>query len=96
MDRVRWSSPFGYQTRLLSAEEDPQQLLAALTAPDASVVRAKGWLTDLTGQRHLLQLVGRRAELLPLAPDAGPAGPDRLRVIGLAGVCRFGQLLLNK
>ncbi|MSW23787.1 MAG: hypothetical protein F2905_04255 [Actinobacteria bacterium] len=74
----------------------PQQLLAALTAPDAGVVRAKGWLTDLAGQRHLLQLVGRRAELLPLAPDAGPAGADRLLVIGLVGVYHHGQLLLNK
>ena len=80
----------------LTAPLDPQQLLAALTAPDAGVVRAKGWLTDLTGQRHLLQQVGRRIELLPLAPDAGPAGADRLLVIGLAGVYRCGQLLLNK
>ena len=81
---------------VLTAPLDPQQLLAALTAPDAGVVRAKGWLTDLAGQRHLLQQVGRRAELLPLAPDARPPGPDRLLVIGLAGVYRSGQLLLNK
>ena len=80
----------------LAAPMDPKQLLAALTAPDAGVVRAKGWLTDLAGQRHLLQLVGRRAELLPLAPDAGPAGPDRLLVIGLVGVYHHGQLILNK
>jgi G3E family GTPase len=80
----------------LTAPLDPQQLLAALTAPDAGVVRAKGWLTDLTGQRHLLQQVGRRIELQPLAPDAGPAGADRLLVIGLAGVYRCGQLLSNK
>ncbi len=80
----------------LTAPLDPQQLLAALTAPDAGVVRAKGWLTDLAGQRHLLQLVGRRAELLPLAPDAGPAGADRLLVIGLGGVYQHGHLLLNK
>jgi G3E family GTPase len=80
----------------LTAPLDPQQLLATLTTPDAGVVRAKGWLTDLTGQRHLLQQVGRRIELLPLAPDAGPTGADRLLVIGLAGVYRLGQLLLNK
>ena len=80
----------------LSAPLDPQQLLAALTAPDAGVVRAKGWLTDLAGQRHLLQQVGRRIELLPLAPNAGPAGPDRLLVIGLAGIYRRGDLLPNK
>jgi G3E family GTPase len=80
----------------LTAPLDPQQLLAALTVPDAGVVRAKGWLTDLAGQRHLLQQVGRRIELLPLAPDAGPAGADRLLVIGLAGVYRCGQLLSNK
>jgi G3E family GTPase len=80
----------------LTAPLDPQQLLAALTAPDAGVVRAKGWLTDLAGQRHLLQQVGRRIELQPLAPDVGPAGADRLLVIGLAGVYRCGQLLSNK
>ena len=81
---------------VLSAPLDPQQLLAALTAPDAGVVRAKGWLTDLTGQRHLLQQVGRRIELLPLAPDVAPSGPDRLLVIGLAGIYRPGHLLLNQ
>ena len=80
----------------LTAPLDPQQLLAALTAPDAGVVRAKGWLTDLAGQRHLLQQVGRRIELLALAPGAGPPGPDRLLVIGLAGRYSPGQLLLNK
>ena len=80
----------------LTAPLDPQQLLAALTAPDAGVVRAKGWLTDLAGQRHLLQQVGRRIELQPLAPDVGPAGADRLLVIGLAGVYRCGQLLSSK
>ena len=81
---------------VLSEPLDPQQLLAALTAPDVGVVRAKGWLTDLAGQRHLLQLVGRRIELLPLAPSAGPSGPDRLLVIGLAGIYRNGYLLLKK
>ena len=80
----------------LTAPLDPQQLLAAMTTPDAGVVRAKGWLTDLAGQRHLLQLVGRRAELLPLAPDVAPSGPDRLLVIGLAGIYRPGHLLLNQ
>ena len=75
---------------------DPKQLLAALTAPDAGVVRAKGWLTDLAGQRHLLQQVGRRIELQPLAPDVAPSSPDRLLVIGLAGIYRPGHLLLNK
>ena len=80
----------------LSAPLEPQHLLEALSAPDSGVVRAKGWLTDLSGQRHLLQLVGRRAELLPLSPDAGPTGLDRLLVIGLAGIYRSGRLLLNK
>jgi G3E family GTPase len=81
---------------MLTAPLDPQHLLEALSAPDSGVVRAKGWLTDLSGQRHLLQLVGRRAELLPLSPDAGPTGLDRLLVIGLTGIYRSGRLLLNK
>jgi G3E family GTPase len=80
----------------LSAPLDLQALLQGLSDPTAGVVRAKGWLTDLAGQRHLLQQVGRRIELLPLAPNAGPSGPDRLLVIGLAGIYRIGNLLLNK
>jgi hypothetical protein len=80
----------------LSAPLDLQALLQGLSDPSAGVVRAKGWLTDLAGQRHLLQQVGRRIELLPLAPNAGPAGPDRLLVIGLAGIYRRGDLLQNK
>ena len=80
----------------LSAPLDLQALLQGLSDPTSGVVRAKGWLTDLAGQRHLLQQVGRRIELLPLAPDVGPSGPDRLLVIGLAGIYRRGDLLLNK
>ncbi|MEY4268274.1 MAG: hypothetical protein RIS90_2809 [Pseudomonadota bacterium] len=87
------SDRFVNELLVLAAPIDPQQLLASLSAPDAGVVRVKGWLTDLTGQRHLLQQVGRRVELLPLASDAGPQGPDRLLVIGLAGVYRSQQLL---
>jgi G3E family GTPase len=79
----------------LSAPLDCQALLQGLSEPTAGVVRAKGWVTDLAGQRHLLQQVGRRIELLPLAPNAGPSGPDRLLVIGLAGIYRRGDLLLN-
>ena len=90
------SDRFVNELLVLAAPMDPQQLLASLTAQDVGVVRAKGWLTDLAGQRHLLQQVGRRAVLRPLSPDAGPAGPDRLLVIGLAGVYRQGQLLLNR
>jgi G3E family GTPase len=75
---------------------DPQALLQGLIDPTNGVVRAKGWLTDLTGQRQLLQQVGRRLELLPLAPDAGPPGPDRLLIIGLASIYRRGDLLFNK
>jgi G3E family GTPase len=80
----------------LSAPLDLQALLQGLSDPAAGVVRAKGWLTDLAGQRHLLQQVGRRIELLPLAPDVAPSGPGRLLVIGLAGIYRRGDLLLNK
>jgi len=75
---------------------DPQALMQGLIDPTTGVVRAKGWLTDLTGQRHLLQQVGRRIELQPLAPDVAPSSPDRLLVIGLAGIYRAGHLLLNQ
>ncbi|MBU3739868.1 MAG: cobalamin biosynthesis protein CobW [Rhodoferax sp.] len=72
---------------------DPHPLLQALSDPAAGVVRAKGWLTDLSGQCHLLQQVGRRIEMEPLPAEVAPAGPDRLLVIGLAGVYRRGSLL---
>ena len=90
------SDRFVNELLALSAPLDLQALLQGLSDPAAGVVRAKGWLTDLAGQRHLLQQVGRRIELLPLAPNAGPPGPDRLLVIGLAGTYRIGNLLLNK
>jgi G3E family GTPase len=90
------SDRFVNEMLLLSAPLDPKSLLQGLIDPTVGVVRAKGWLTDLAGQRHLLQQVGRRIELLALAPDAGPPGPDRLLVIGLAGRYSPGQLLLNK
>jgi len=90
------SDRFVNELLVLSAPLDPQALLQGLSDPTAGIVRAKGWLTDLAGQRHLLQQVGRRIELLPLAPNAGPPGPDRLLVIGLAGIYRIGNLLLNK
>ena len=80
----------------LSAPLDLQVLLQGLSDPSAGVVRAKGWLTDLAGQRHLLQQVGRRIELQPLATDVAPSSPDRLLVIGLAGIYRAGYLLLNQ
>ena len=69
----------------LDAPLDPAPLLEALRTQNHGVVRAKGWLTDLSGQAYLLQLVGRRLDLQKLQPDAPPHGPDRLLVIGLAG-----------
>ena len=90
------SDRFVNELLALSAPLDLQALLQGLSDPTAGIVRAKGWLTDLAGQRHLLQQVGRRIELLPLAPNAGPPGPDRLLVIGLAGIYRPGYLLLNQ
>lgn len=77
---------------LLPAPMDPQALVDYLSAPTSGVIRAKGWLTDLTGQRQQLQLVGRRIELKPLTPDAYPPGPDRLLLIGLAADYRSNPL----
>lgn len=90
------SDRFVNELLALSAPLDPQALLQGLSDPTAGIVRAKGWLTDLAGQRYLLQQVGRRIELLPLAPDVAPSGPDRLLVIGLVGIYRPGHLLLNQ
>ncbi len=87
------SERFVSELLTLPAALDPQPLLLALGDPAAGIVRAKGWITDLSGQRHLLQQVGRRIELLPSSVDAPAPGPDRLLVIGLSGLYRRGALL---
>jgi len=79
----------------LPAALDPQPLLLALGDPAAGIVRAKGWITDLSGQRHLLQQVGRRIELTPLTTQTPAPGPDRLLVIGLAALYRRDNLPVN-
>ena len=68
-----------------------QQLVHAMTKRNAGVVRAKGWLTDVNGQRYLLQMVGSRTELTLLTHQPLAAGPDRLLIIGLAMRYRVGQ-----
>lgn len=59
---------------------DLPALMRELSAPDARVLRAKGIVTALDGQRWVVQAVGRRVEAVP-APrgDQGPSG--RLVVI---------------
>lgn len=68
-----------------------QQLVHAMTKRNAGVVRAKGWLTDVNGQRYLLQMVGSRTELTLLTQQPLAARPDRLLIIGLATRYRVGQ-----
>lgn len=58
---------------------DPQSTAAALASADLNLLRAKGFVQDVHGQRHAIQCVARRATAQPTAPNA----PLGLVVIGL-------------
>lgn len=60
---------------------DPVALARQLEAADAGILRAKGFVTDATGQRWLVQLAGTRTELTPWPGR----GEGRLVLIGLRG-----------
>ncbi len=75
---------FTSETLRFDAPQNLPALLAHLSAPGSGVLRAKGLLTGLDGQRQLLQIAGRRAELSPAPPVANNATPDHLLVIRLA------------
>ena len=75
---------FVSRSALLPAPQDPPALARRLADDAPGVLRAKGLLTDADGRRWLLQVVGREARLSPAPP--GARGPDRLAVIGVAGV----------
>ncbi len=60
---------------------DPERLCAVLTDPASGVLRAKGFVRDRSGAAHLIQTVGRRAEIT----DAAEVSPGRLVCIGLRG-----------
>jgi G3E family GTPase len=75
---------FVSRSQRLDGPQDPALLAQRLTAAGSGVLRAKGLLTDLEGRRVLLQVVGTHAQLAPAPADA--TGPDRLAVIGLAGL----------
>jgi len=62
---------------------DSRGLAAALADPALGVIRAKGVLVDRDGNAVVLQVVGARAELSPLAAGRAPVG--RLVCIGLKG-----------
>jgi G3E family GTPase len=68
----------------LVGPQDVDNLVQRLTAPGSGVLRAKGLLTDPQGRRWLLQVVGTSAQCTPAPTSA--AGPDRLAVIGVAGL----------
>lgn len=78
------SARFVSRSERLAWRQDPPTLVQRLTAPGSGVLRAKGLLTDAAGRRLLLQVVGTQAQVTPAPATAG--GPDRLAVIGLAGL----------
>lgn len=63
---------------------DLDALTARLSAPEAGLLRAKGWVVDGQGQRWLVQTVGMRTQLTRAsATDGSPSGT--LVMIGLRG-----------
>ncbi|MEL6884597.1 MAG: CobW family GTP-binding protein [Pseudomonadota bacterium] len=66
---------------------DAAALAQSLAQPDNGVVRAKGFVTDLSGQTYAVQIVGTRW-------DATPAGADANGIvcIGLAGMLQHHRL----
>jgi G3E family GTPase len=78
------SGRFVSRSRCLHGPQDVAALVGRLTDPGSGVLRAKGLLTDPDGRRLLLQVVGTQARLTPAPVTA--SGPDRLAVIGLAGL----------
>ena len=75
---------FVSRSATLPAPQDPPALARRLADAAPGVLRAKGLVTDADGRRWLLQVVGRETRLSP-APAAA-RGPDRLAVIGVAGL----------
>lgn len=63
------------------AAVDMDALVAALTAPAAGVLRAKGFLDDASGTRRLLQVVGHRTTVSAAPATASPG----LVCIGMSG-----------
>lgn len=72
---------------------DTQALVAALCDPAQGVLRAKGLVQGLDGQAVLIQTVGARSRVSPVAGDLIGAGqPARLVVIGLRDTLDAGQI----
>jgi len=67
---------------------DAHSLAAELAAGAYGIVRAKGFVEDLSGERLLIQVVGRRAQVSPAQAGASPA----LVCIGLRGQIRQAAL----
>jgi G3E family GTPase len=72
---------------------DAQALAEALCDPAQGVLRAKGLVHRLDGQAVLIQTVGARSRVSPVAGDLIGAGlPARLVVIGLRDTLDAGQI----
>jgi G3E family GTPase len=76
---------FHGETLQLHAPVDPHTLAAQLAAPDAGILRAKGWVVDGAGRCWLLQVAGGRAEITPSERESRTAPPQRLLVIRARG-----------
>ncbi len=95
-DATRWAATdggaapsFTSASREFTQPVDLAALAAALAAPGAQLLRAKGVLTGQDGRRHLLQGVGRRIEVRPLQRGEPAPATDRLLLIGLGDLDRL-------
>ena len=75
----------------LPAGTDPQALAERLAQPGQGILRAKAWGRDAQGQGWLLQRVGPRWSLTPLALKAEASATAWLVMIGLRGVLAPNQ-----
>jgi len=82
-DIAAWARPaltppaaaLGFESGVLRPPSavDLNAFVKELTSPASRLVRAKGFVTDAQGVRHLVQVVGRRAQVTPLS--AAASGP---------------------
>ncbi len=68
---------------------DPSALAHQIAGGGFGVIRAKGHVRNRTGERYLIQTVGRRSETTPATED----GADGLVCIGLKGIWKPDALL---
>lgn len=76
---------FVHERRRFEQPVDVAGIVDELRAVDAGVLRAKGWLDALDGRRYLVQLVGRRVDIVALPAGTPASATGELVIIRRAG-----------